>query len=90
MPDAFSLDHLIGSCQQTRRNSDADLFGCLQIDHQLKLGRLLHGKIGGLGPFNNFVDVNCETPPDIVAVGPVGVVWQGETLALYIEQYGDT
>jgi len=29
----------------------------MAAQHQLEFGRLLHGKIGGLGPFEYFVDV---------------------------------
>ena len=43
------LDYLISPQQHIRRNRQAYLFGCFQIDHQLKLLRLLHRQIGGLG-----------------------------------------
>src|SRR5215468_10453978 len=49
-------NHLIRSCQHIGRNREADLLGGLQIDHQLKLHRLLDRKIGGLGTFENLVD----------------------------------
>ena len=42
------FDHLIRSHQHVRRNRQADLLRCLEIDDQLKLHRLLHRKIGGL------------------------------------------
>jgi hypothetical protein len=47
----FSFDHLIRSRQHIRRNRQADLFGRFQVDHQLKLRRLLDGDVGGLGSF---------------------------------------
>src|SRR5690348_11509880 len=44
----YSLDHSVRSCQHVRWNYEADLLGSFKIDDQLELGRLLHGKIGGL------------------------------------------
>src|SRR5262245_62839784 len=38
-----SLDHLIRPRQHIRRNRQADLFGGLEIDDELELGRLFHG-----------------------------------------------
>jgi hypothetical protein len=46
-----SLDHSIRSIQHRLRNRETDLLRCFQIDHQLELLRLLHGKVGGLGAF---------------------------------------
>src|SRR5262249_61179780 len=46
--DAPLLDHLIGSTQQRRRNRESERPGGLEVDHEFVLGRLLHGKIGGL------------------------------------------
>ena len=47
----FSLDHFVRSHQHIRRNGQADLLGSLQIDDELKLRRLLDGKVGGFGTF---------------------------------------
>jgi hypothetical protein len=41
-----SSDHLIGLGENMRRNSEANLFGCFQIDGQLKPGWLLDREIG--------------------------------------------
>jgi hypothetical protein len=49
------LDHLIRPYQHVRWDRQADLLGCFEIDDEFKLGRLLHGKIGGLGAFEDFV-----------------------------------
>jgi hypothetical protein len=43
------LDDLIGGGQQRFRNGEAERLGSLQVDDQLKLGGLHHGKVGGLG-----------------------------------------
>jgi hypothetical protein len=45
------LDDFIRSRQHVRRNRYADLFGCIQVDDQLKLRWLLHRQISGLGTF---------------------------------------
>ena len=47
----FSLDHPIRPRQHLRRNRQADLLGCFEIDHQLELRRLLDRQSAGLAPF---------------------------------------
>src|SRR5499426_258850 len=54
---ARSLDHPIRSRQHVRRNRQADLFGRFEINDQLELLRLLHREIGGLGAFQNLVNI---------------------------------
>src|SRR2546422_3198421 len=44
-----SLDHLIRPQQQCLRDRQAEGFRGLEVDDQLELGRLLDGKIGGVG-----------------------------------------
>jgi hypothetical protein len=39
-----SLDHLVGSRQHVRRDRQSDLLGCLEVEHQLELCRLLDGQ----------------------------------------------
>ena len=57
-PRPFSLDHLVRSRQHVGRNREADLLCSLEIDHQLKLCRLLDGQIGGFCAFEDFVNVH--------------------------------
>jgi hypothetical protein len=64
---AFLFDHLIGACQQRRRDSQADRVGGLEINHQCVLGRRLHWQIGGLLAFEDAIDV---TGRPLVLVGP--------------------
>jgi hypothetical protein len=45
------LNHLVRSRQHIRRDRQADLLGSFQIDDELKILRLLDGKIGGLSTF---------------------------------------
>jgi hypothetical protein len=56
---AWSLYDFIRSRQYIRRNRQAYLLGRLQIDHELKLHRLLHGKVGRFRAFENFINVSC-------------------------------
>src|SRR4029450_9272596 len=58
-----SLDHLVRSRQQIRRNRHADLLSGFQVYHQLKLHWLLHREISGFRSFENLVDVNGRGPP---------------------------
>src|SRR5262245_2895369 len=59
----FSLNNLVRSCQHVGRYCEIDLFGCLQIDDELEFRRLLNGEVGGLGAFQNLVDVDRSTLP---------------------------
>ena len=57
------LNDLIRSFQHLRRNRQVDLFRCFQVDDQLELLRLLDGQVGGLGAFENLIDVITGAPP---------------------------
>ena len=41
----FSFDDPVRLVQHGLRNRQADLLGCVQIDHQLELRRLLDGQV---------------------------------------------
>src|SRR4029453_5533468 len=56
------LDHLVRSRQHIGRNRQADLLSRLQVDDQLELDRLLHGKIGRFSAFQNLVHVSGDAP----------------------------
>src|SRR5262245_53269474 len=62
----MSFDDSVRSRQDIRRDRQADLLGSVEIDYQLKFHRLLHGKIGRLGPFQDFVDEGGRTPKHVV------------------------
>jgi hypothetical protein len=67
-----SLDQPTRPDEHLRRNCHADLLRCLEIDHQLKLRRLLHRQIGGLGSLQDSVHVICDAPVAVREVRPVG------------------
>ena len=66
------LDDSVRSRQHLLRNYQTDLFRGLQIDHQLKLRRLLDRQVGGLSAFQDFVNVGGGTALAIPGVRTVG------------------
>src|SRR5207245_11236293 len=54
-----SPDHLIGEEERRRWNVETERLGGLEIDHQLKLGRLDHWQVGWFGALENFADVDA-------------------------------
>src|SRR5262249_36956588 len=68
----FSLDHLVRSRQHVRRNRQADLLRCLQVDHKLKLSCLLYRQVSRFGAFQDLVDVVGRTPVTVRGVRVVG------------------
>src|SRR4029434_11163702 len=59
---AASLDQLVRPREHLPRNRYADFLRLLEIDHQLKLRRLLDGKIGSLGSLEDSVHEICDAP----------------------------
>ena len=66
-----SLNHLIRPKKHRLRNRDTNLLGCFEIDHQLKLCRLLDRQIRGLGTFQNLIHVRRGTPRQIGSARPI-------------------
>src|SRR5262249_10935029 len=52
-----SLDQSVRLRQDLGRNCQADLFGCLQVDQQLELGRLLYRQVRRLRTFEYLIHV---------------------------------
>src|SRR5438093_11201218 len=55
-----------------RRECQADLFRCLQVDHELKLRCLLYRQISRFGTFQDFVHVNSRAPKEVSVVRSIG------------------
>ena len=47
------FDHLVGAGEQRRRNSKAERFGSLEVEHRFILGRRLHRQISRFLAFEN-------------------------------------
>src|SRR5260370_38104808 len=69
---AVSFNHLVGGGKELWRKSDAEGFCGLQIDHQLELGRRLHGKIARLVAPEDALDIAGRPAELVVVVSPVG------------------
>ena len=68
--DARLYDTSIRPRKNARRNRQANLLGCFQIDHQLKLRGLFHRQIGGLSAFEDFIDVRRSAPQRSLMLAP--------------------
>src|SRR5258707_6357605 len=53
-----SFNHLVGAGEERRWHSNAKRLGGFHIDDQLETSWLLDRQIGGLGAFEDFVDVH--------------------------------
>src|SRR5439155_5461463 len=67
-----SLDYFVRPRQHVGRDRQADLFRRFQIDNELKLRRLFHRKVGGLGSLQDFVHVGGGTAEQVGKVRAVG------------------
>ena len=52
---SLSLDHVVGTGEERRRNGQSKRLGGLEIEHQLVLGRRLYGQVGGLLAFEDAI-----------------------------------
>src|SRR4029434_2854749 len=66
------FDDFIRSRKKFGGECQSDLFRCLQVDHKLKLRRLLHRQISRFGTFQNLVHVNSRAPKEVIDVSPIG------------------
>src|SRR5437870_5951176 len=72
MRNESSLDHLVRAQQQRLRDPEAERLGGLQVDHELELGRLFHGKLAGLRALEDLVGEACESVVKVGIVHRVG------------------
>src|SRR5215813_10849928 len=68
----LSLNHFVRPRQHVRWNRQADLLGRFKVDNELELLRLLHGKVGGFGTFQDLVHVNSSTTVQVGQAHAVG------------------
>ena len=66
------FDHLVGAREHRCRHVEAERFGGLHVDHQLVLGRRLHGQVGWLLALEDAIDVNGRATVMVVLIRPVG------------------
>src|ERR1700730_1082160 len=66
------LDHLIRSLQERGRDRQPEGIGGLEVNDQLELRRLLNGKINGLRPLQDLVDIQCPLPVHVIETRAVG------------------
>ena len=57
-----SADHLIRLEEDSRRGREPEGLGNLEVNDQLKRGRLLNRQVGRRGAFEDLVHVGCRTP----------------------------
>src|SRR5438094_8282662 len=67
-----SFDDFIRPLEHAAWNCQTDLFRRLQVDHKLKLRRLLHRQISRFGTFQDLVYVNSRAPKEVIEVRPIG------------------
>src|SRR6516165_6129485 len=60
-----SLDHLVGTREQRRRNVDAECFCGREVDHQLEFSREFDRQVAGLFAFENPADVDAGAAKSI-------------------------
>src|SRR5262249_41722498 len=71
-PPFTSLNHLVGACEQCRRNRKAKRLCSVEVDNQIELGRLYNWQLGRLGTLENSSGIVAREPP---------LVWDAGTIA---------
>ena len=66
------FDHLVSARKQGVWYVEADRLGCLQVDHQLELGRVLDRQLSRLLALQNAIDVPPGAPVEVDVVDAVG------------------
>src|SRR5262245_50717521 len=59
------FEHLIRLKEERRGNGKAEGLGGLQVHDELKFRGLLHGQVGGLGPFEDLVHIGGRTAVEV-------------------------
>ena len=81
-----SFDHLVGTRYHCLRKGDPERLGSLEINHQLKLGRLLDWQVRWLRPFQDAVDLGRGLPvqvEQVIAVGHEPAVRNKKSIGVY-------
>src|ERR1700731_3081881 len=63
------LDHFVGGGEKIRRDREAEDMCGAQIDDEVELGRLVDGKIAGLGPAENAIHVSRRSAETVRNAG---------------------
>jgi hypothetical protein len=58
---ASLFDHLVGAGEKRQWHFEAERLRCLEVDHRVELGRLLHRQVGRLLALEDAIDVTgCQ------------------------------